>query len=45
LKQTDKGLMVLLVRRGNEPYKGRWCLPGGGFWNGASPVRKEPRAS
>lgn len=23
------GLRVLLIRRANEPYRGRWCLPGG----------------
>lgn len=25
---TDK---VLLVKRGNDPFKGRWCFPGGFF--------------
>jgi 8-oxo-dGTP diphosphatase len=23
------GIKVLLVNRGNEPFKGKWCLPGG----------------
>jgi 8-oxo-dGTP diphosphatase len=25
----DEQLKVLLIQRANDPYKGRWCLPGG----------------
>lgn len=25
----DESLKVLLIKRGNEPYSGKWCLPGG----------------
>ncbi len=28
-RQTKNCLEVLLIKRGNEPYKGRWSLPGG----------------
>lgn len=27
--RTDEGLKVLLVQRGNDPYKGMWAFPGG----------------
>jgi 8-oxo-dGTP diphosphatase len=27
--RPDTGLSVLMVRRGNPPYKGRWAFPGG----------------
>jgi 8-oxo-dGTP diphosphatase len=27
--RPDTGLAVLMVRRGNPPYKGRWAFPGG----------------
>lgn len=26
---TEKGLAVLLIKRGNNPYKDQWALPGG----------------
>ena len=26
---VDNKIKVLLIQRGNEPYKGRWALPGG----------------
>ena len=29
LKTLDKPLQVLLVKRGNDPYKGHFALPGG----------------
>ena len=28
-RRTEDKLMVLLIKRGNEPYKGMWALPGG----------------
>lgn len=27
--RTEEGLKVLLVQRGNDPYKGMWAFPGG----------------
>ena len=27
--EPGRGLRVLLIQRGNEPYKGMWCVPGG----------------
>lgn len=29
LRVRDAGLQVLLIRRGNHPYRGCWALPGG----------------
>ncbi|GCE31524.1 hypothetical protein KDA_70080 [Dictyobacter alpinus] len=29
LRQTSRGLQVLLIQRGKEPYAGQWALPGG----------------
>ncbi|HOW31382.1 MAG TPA: NUDIX hydrolase [Bacteroidales bacterium] len=28
-RSADNGFEVLLIRRGNEPFKGMWALPGG----------------
>ena len=28
-RRVKTGLEVLLIKRGNEPYKGNWSLPGG----------------
>lgn len=28
-RRRDGALEVLLIQRRNEPFKGRWCLPGG----------------
>ena len=28
-RRNDDSLMVLLIKRGGEPYKGLWALPGG----------------
>lgn len=28
-QRTDEGLKVLLIQRGNEPFKGMWAFPGG----------------
>lgn len=28
-RSTDNSFEVLLIRRGNEPFKGMWALPGG----------------
>ena len=31
---TDKGeIKVLLIKRNNEPFKGKWALPGGAMYN------------
>jgi 8-oxo-dGTP diphosphatase len=29
LTMTDSGLQVLLIRRGEDPFKGMWAIPGG----------------
>ena len=30
----DKGeIKVLLIKRNNEPFKGKWALPGGAMYN------------
>lgn len=29
LTSRDRRLMVVLIQRGNDPYAGRWALPGG----------------
>lgn len=28
-KKIDNKIKILLIKRGNEPYKGRWAFPGG----------------
>ena len=32
---------VLLIRRGNDPFKGMWALPGGDLMNYVSALIKE----
>ncbi len=27
--RTEQGLQLLLIKRGNDPYKGMWAFPGG----------------
>jgi 8-oxo-dGTP diphosphatase len=34
----ERGVEVLLIRRGAEPYQGRWALPGGFVEEGERPV-------
>ncbi|MBF0695690.1 MAG: NUDIX hydrolase [Flavobacterium sp.] len=29
LKKSDRGLNLLLIKRKNDPYKGKWAIPGG----------------
>jgi 8-oxo-dGTP diphosphatase len=40
--RPDDGLAVLLIRRGEAPYKGRWALPGG-FVDEGEDVEKAAR--
>ena len=28
-RETERGMELLLIRRGGHPYLGRWALPGG----------------